>query len=123
MRTRSKPVPDPGSPMSELSRYMIVVCLVCGAPTYRVAQRITPDLASEEGPVLPTEDWVEKELCKSSSGWIEVYHGCLVSISLWGRLFCSIYLWHWAPYCGITRPRPPRYPFLHPVTLLTCLCA
>ena len=46
---------------------------------YRVAQRITPDLVSEEGPVLPTEDWAEKELRKSLSGWIEVYQGCLVS--------------------------------------------
>ena len=80
LRTRSKPVPDSGSATSELSRYTTVTCLVCGVPAYRVAQRITPDLASEEGPLLPTEDWVEKELCKSSSGWIEAFQGCLVSL-------------------------------------------
>ena len=81
LRNRSKPIPDSGSPTAELSRYTTVICLVCGVPAYRVAQRITPDLATEEGPLLPTEDWVEKELCKSSSGWIEVYHGCLVSVA------------------------------------------
>ena len=80
LRTRSKPVPDSASATSELSRYTTVTCLVCGVPAYRVAQRITPDLASEEGPLLPTEDWVEKELCKSSSGWIEAFQGCLVSL-------------------------------------------
>ncbi|KAH9927201.1 uncharacterized protein BXZ73DRAFT_102787 [Epithele typhae] len=77
LRTRCKPIPDSGSPTAELTRHTTITCLVCGMLVYRVAQRITPDLASEEGPLLPTEDWVEKELCKSSSGWIEVYRGCL----------------------------------------------
>ncbi|KAH9849978.1 hypothetical protein C2E23DRAFT_887696 [Lenzites betulinus] len=82
LRSRSKPVPDAGSPEGELSRYTTVTCLVCGVPTYRVAQRITPDLINEVGPVLPTDDWVEKELLKSSSGWIEVYGGCLTDDEL-----------------------------------------
>ena len=79
LRSRSKAIPDSSSPTAELTRYTTVTCLVCGVLTYRVAQRITPDLSSEEGPVLPTDDWVEKEMCKSSTGWIEVYQGCLVS--------------------------------------------
>ncbi len=81
LRSRSKAVPDSSSPTAELTRYTTITCLVCGLPTYRVLQRITPDLSAEEGPVLPTDDWVEKELCKSSTGWIEVYPGCLVSHS------------------------------------------
>lgn len=79
LRSRSKAVPISSSPTSELTRYTTVTCLVCGLLTYRVAQRITPDLSTEEGPVLPTDDWVEKDLCKSSTGWIEVFQGCLVS--------------------------------------------
>ena len=79
LRSRSKAVPISSSPTSELTRYTTVTCLVCGLLTYRVAQRITPDLGTEEGPVLPTDDWVEKDLCKSSTGWIEVFQGCLVS--------------------------------------------
>ncbi|KAI0824728.1 hypothetical protein BC628DRAFT_1538167 [Trametes gibbosa] len=82
LRSRSKPVPDVDSPAGELSRYTSITCLVCGLPTYRVAQRITPDLINEVGPVLPTDDWVEKELLKSSSGWIEVYNGCLTDDEL-----------------------------------------
>ncbi|KAI9001374.1 hypothetical protein BD414DRAFT_544282 [Trametes punicea] len=77
LRSRSKPVPDPDSPSGELTRYTTVTCLVCGVPTYRVLQRITPDLINEIGPVLPTDDWVEKELVKSTTGWIEVYQGCI----------------------------------------------
>ncbi|KAJ2974572.1 hypothetical protein NUW54_g11872 [Trametes sanguinea] len=77
LRSRSKPVPDPDSSSGELTRYTTVTCLVCGIPTYRVLQRITPDLINEVGPVLPTDDWVEKELLKSATGWVEVYHGCL----------------------------------------------
>ncbi|TFK81512.1 hypothetical protein K466DRAFT_336123 [Polyporus arcularius HHB13444] len=79
LRSRSKAVPDSSSPTAELTRYTTITCLVCGLPTYRVLQRITPDLSAEEGPVLPTDDWVEKELCKSSTGWIEVYPGCLTN--------------------------------------------
>lgn len=90
LRSRSKPVPDAGSPDGDLSRYTTVTCLVCGVPTYRVAQRITPDLINEVGPVLPTDDWVEKELLKSSSGWIEVYGGCLVRVHRrWMFLCCA----------------------------------
>ncbi|KAI0722228.1 hypothetical protein C8T65DRAFT_135304 [Cerioporus squamosus] len=77
LRSRSKAVPLSSSPTAELTRYTTVTCLVCGLPTYRVSQRITPDLSTEEGPLLPTDDWVEKELCKSSTGWIEVFQGCL----------------------------------------------
>lgn len=71
---------------------MTVTCLVCGLLTYRVAQRISPDLSNEEGPVLPTDDWVEKELCKSATGWIEINQGCLVSLHLWPLAFSMHHL-------------------------------
>ncbi|KAI0368073.1 hypothetical protein BV20DRAFT_1054266 [Pilatotrama ljubarskyi] len=77
LRSRSKPVPDPDSASGELTRYTTVTCLICGIPTYRVSQRITPDLINEVGPILPTDDWVEKDLVKSATGWVEVYQGCL----------------------------------------------
>ncbi|KAI0772048.1 hypothetical protein BD413DRAFT_51504 [Trametes elegans] len=79
LRSRSKPVPIPDSPTEELTRYTTIACLVCGVPTYRVLQRITPDLINEVGPVLPTDDWVEKEMIKSTTGWVEVYQGCLTN--------------------------------------------
>lgn len=37
--------------------------------------------------MLPTDDWVEKELCKSATGWIEINQGCLVSLHLWPLAF------------------------------------
>ncbi|KAL1937721.1 hypothetical protein VTO73DRAFT_12874 [Trametes versicolor] len=82
LRSRSRPVPDPESSSGDLTRYTTVTCLVCGIPAYRVAQRITPDLVNEVGPILPTDDWVEKELLKSSSGWVEVYKGCITSTEI-----------------------------------------
>ncbi|TBU49005.1 hypothetical protein BD309DRAFT_852542 [Dichomitus squalens] len=78
LRSRSRAVPLSGSPTAELTRFITVTCLVCGLLTYRVSQRVTPDLSTDEGPVLPTDDWVEKELCKSSNGWIEVYQESLI---------------------------------------------
>ncbi|KAM5531923.1 hypothetical protein V8D89_014393 [Ganoderma adspersum] len=78
LRSRSRAIPVTGSPTAELSRFMSVTCLVCALPTYRVVQQITPDLSTEEGPVLPTDEWVEKELCKSATGWIEVFLDSLV---------------------------------------------
>ncbi|KAI0751553.1 hypothetical protein C8Q80DRAFT_1157901 [Daedaleopsis nitida] len=77
LRSRSKAVPVSGSPTAELTRYTTITCLACEHLTYRVKQRITPDLSAEEGPVFPTDDWFEKELCKSTTGWIEVYQDCL----------------------------------------------
>ena len=58
---------------------MSLTCLVCQTLVYRVLQVITPDIDYGEGPVPPTEDWVESELLKTPSGWIEVYQDCIVS--------------------------------------------
>jgi hypothetical protein len=46
---------------------------------YRVLHLIPPDLNASEGPVLPTEEWVEHDILQSGSGWIELANHCLVS--------------------------------------------
>ena len=75
-RTHSKPRSD-----SErlLRRHTSLTCLICRLPVYRVLQSIPPDMDVTEGPVLPTEEWVEHEVLQSESGWIELSKQCLVS--------------------------------------------
>ena len=75
-RTHSKPQSD-----SErlLRRHTSLTCLICRLPVYRVLQSIPPDMDVTEGPVLPTEEWVEHEVLQSESGWIELSKQCLVS--------------------------------------------
>lgn len=41
-------------------------------------QIVSPEVDSAEGPVLPTDDWAEQEVLKSTSGWVEVHKDCLV---------------------------------------------
>jgi hypothetical protein len=62
-----------------LRRYTSLTCLICRMSVYRVLQFIPPDLDPGEGPVLPTEEWVEQEILQSESGWIELTKLCLVS--------------------------------------------
>ena len=58
-----------------------LTCLICETLVYHISQIILPDVESGEGLVLPTDEWVEKEVLKSADGWIEVYQDALVSIS------------------------------------------
>ncbi|TFY83692.1 hypothetical protein EWM64_g322 [Hericium alpestre] len=44
---------------------------------YRVEVIVPPSMDGGEGPVLPTEEWVDHEVLKSSSGWIELSKQCL----------------------------------------------
>lgn len=48
---------------------------------YRVHQVVSLEAEGKDGPMLPTDDWVEEEILRSPSGWIEVHKNCLVSIS------------------------------------------
>ncbi|KAI0307139.1 hypothetical protein B0F90DRAFT_1813941 [Multifurca ochricompacta] len=68
-RTHSKPEPKSNT---LLRRHTSLTCLICRIPVYRVLQLIPPDLATGEGPILPTEEWVEQEILRSRSGWIEL---------------------------------------------------
>lgn len=76
-RTHAKPEPQSKEPM--LRRYMSLTCLICDMLVYRVVQLFPPDVESTDGPVLPTEDWVEQETLKSSTGWFELSKACLTS--------------------------------------------
>ncbi|KAI9452076.1 hypothetical protein F5148DRAFT_525172 [Russula earlei] len=75
-RTHSKPLSD-CEPL--LRRHTSLTCLVCRLPVYRVIQFIPPDMGATEGPVLPTEEWVEHQVLQSGSGWVELAKRCLMS--------------------------------------------
>ena len=64
-----------------LRRHTSLTCLICRLSVYRVLQLIPPDMDATEGPVLPTEEWVEHQVLQSGSGWIELAKQCLVSSS------------------------------------------
>jgi len=40
------------------------------------------EVDEKDGLIMPAEDWVEKEIMKSSNGWIEVNKDTLVSASI-----------------------------------------
>ncbi|KAJ7044816.1 hypothetical protein C8F04DRAFT_1389100 [Mycena alexandri] len=59
------------------ARYTSLTCLICQVLVYRVHQIVSLDADGRDGPLMPTEDWVEQEILKSPSGWIEVHTQCL----------------------------------------------
>ncbi|GLB34123.1 hypothetical protein LshimejAT787_0110070 [Lyophyllum shimeji] len=80
VRTRTRGVPIAGT--TRFSRYMTITCLLCDLLVYRVYQTYSADVEGKDGPVLPTEDWVERDILKSLSGWIEVQKDCLTGIAV-----------------------------------------
>lgn len=59
------------------------MCLVCTVSVYCVITEVAQDADAKPGPVLPTEDWAERETMISRTGWIEVHvgnNGCIVSV-------------------------------------------
>ncbi|KAJ7693831.1 hypothetical protein B0H17DRAFT_1058404 [Mycena rosella] len=59
------------------ARYTSLTCLVCQVLVYRVHQIVSLDADGRDGPLIPSEDWVEQDILKSPSGWIEVHKQCL----------------------------------------------
>ncbi|KAJ7887479.1 hypothetical protein B0H14DRAFT_3082019 [Mycena olivaceomarginata] len=59
------------------ARYTSLTCLICRILVYRVHQIVPLDADGRDGPLMPTEDWVEQDILKSPSGWIEVHSQCL----------------------------------------------
>lgn len=57
---------------------MSLICLNCQSLVYRVSRPSALDGEERAGPVIPTEEWVEKDVLKTSTGVVEVYKGCLV---------------------------------------------
>ena len=77
MRTRKMGLPLVDT--NRCVRYTTLTCLLCQTLAYRVQQLVPQDVEGQEGPLLPTHDWVEQDILMSSSGWIEVHSNCLVS--------------------------------------------
>ncbi|KAG6861852.1 hypothetical protein C0995_011149 [Termitomyces sp. Mi166 len=75
VRTRTRGRPIAGT--SRFSRYTAITCLLCHFVVYRVYQTYSPEIEGKEGSLLPTEDWVERDILKSLSGWIEIHKDCL----------------------------------------------
>ncbi|KAG5648785.1 hypothetical protein DXG03_000134 [Asterophora parasitica] len=80
VRTRTRGVPIAGS--SRFSRYTTITCLLCQLVVYRVQQTYSTDVEGKDGPLLPTEDWVERDVLMSLSGWIEVHKDCLTGTAV-----------------------------------------
>ncbi|KAG6910152.1 hypothetical protein DXG01_012911 [Tephrocybe rancida] len=80
VRTRTRGVPVAGTP--RFSRYTTVTCLLCQLVVYRVYQSYAPEIEGRDGPLLPTEDWVERDILKSLNGWIEVHKDCLTGSAI-----------------------------------------
>ncbi|KAK7054070.1 SET domain-containing protein [Favolaschia claudopus] len=59
------------------ARYTSLTCLICNVLVYRVHQIVSLDADGRDGPLMPTEDWVEQDILKSPTGWIEVHTQCL----------------------------------------------
>lgn len=47
---------------------------------YRVHHAISLEVEGNETTLLPSEDWVEREVLKSGTGWIDVHKECLVRV-------------------------------------------
>ncbi|KIJ20519.1 hypothetical protein PAXINDRAFT_166541 [Paxillus involutus ATCC 200175] len=77
MRTRKigQPFVDTG----RCIRFTTLTCLICQTLAYRVRQLVPLDVDCQEGPMIPSPDWVEQEALLSSCGWIEVHKDCLVA--------------------------------------------
>jgi len=74
---RSKALPDSKDPSKSI-RYMSLICLNCQSLVYRVSRSSILNGEERPGPVIPTEEWVEKDVLKTSTGNVEVHKGCLV---------------------------------------------
>ncbi|KAH9062672.1 hypothetical protein EDB87DRAFT_1605216, partial [Lactarius vividus] len=81
LRSRTHSEPESKSALL-FRRHTSLTCLICRTSVYRVLQLVPPDLDAGEGPVLPTEEWVEQEVLRSGSGWIELAKQCLTDESM-----------------------------------------
>ena len=91
LRTRTHPKPQSDSEHL-LRRHTSLTCLICRLSVYRVLQFIPPDMDVTDGPILPTEEWVEHEVLQSGSGWIELATQCLVSPLIFSSRYRSMSL-------------------------------
>ncbi|KAF9486735.1 hypothetical protein BDN71DRAFT_1459170 [Pleurotus eryngii] len=66
---------------SRSPQYISLMCLICKAYVYRINQN-TPSEADKDAPNVAPEGWIEQEVMRSLSGWIEVQKECLTGGSI-----------------------------------------
>lgn len=64
--------------------------MICQTLVYQVSQVVPSNVDGGEGPVLPTEEWAESEILKSSQGWIRVSKNCLVRLGFLFEPFSGV---------------------------------
>lgn len=109
LRVKSRAEALPGTPRT--ARFTTLVCLACDIPVYRLHQIISTEVEGKDVPLLPNDDWAEREIMKSLNGWIDVHKDCLVSQSAFLRASdCATYINGWY-LCRHERSR--RRPLLY----------
>ena len=83
MTMRTRKMGPPIANTGRCIRYTTLTCLICQTLAYRVQQLVPLDIDGQEGPLLPSLDWVELETLKSLHGWVEIHSSCLVSTPPW----------------------------------------
>ena len=112
VRTTTHANPIPGT--SRYSRFIVLTCLLCRLPVYRVFQTISLGVQGKESILLPTDDWVEREILKSATGWIQVHKDTIVSITQ--QSYKSLTVWiRVNVFCFdiCLYPRGEAAPFVH----------
>lgn len=108
MRTR-KMGPSLGD-TNRCIRYTTLTCLLCQTLAYRVQQLVPLDVEGQEGPLLPTYDWVEQDILMSSCGWIELHTECLDPDAVFRLLSSTTY----SPIFNVTVPPGASKPSAQP---------
>ncbi|KDQ32444.1 hypothetical protein PLEOSDRAFT_154618 [Pleurotus ostreatus PC15] len=72
-------------------QYISLMCLICKAYIYRIYQN-TPSESDKDAPNVVPEGWIEQEVMRSLSGWIEVQKECLTGRSIHRAESTSDYL-------------------------------
>ncbi|KAK0206945.1 hypothetical protein DFS33DRAFT_1382030 [Desarmillaria ectypa] len=86
LRIRSRGTPIEGS--SRFAQFMSLGCLVCRTLVYRVfisaplLNNSYANLATREGPVIPKSGWVEDDVLRTPSGWVDVFEGALTEADI-----------------------------------------
>ncbi|KAG2141604.1 hypothetical protein BD769DRAFT_1427409 [Suillus cothurnatus] len=96
-------------------RYTTLTCLLCQTLAYRVQQLVPLDVEGQEGPLLPTYDWVEQDILMSSCGWIEVHAECLDPDAVFRLLSSSTY----SPIFNVAVPPVASKPSAQPSYIAT----
>lgn len=108
MRTR-KMGPSLGD-SNRCIRCTTLTCLLCQTLAYRVQQLVPLDIEGQEGPLLPTYDWVEQDILMSSCGWIEVHAECLDPDAVCRLLSSTTY----SPVFNVAMPQDASKPSAQP---------